>query len=131
MEDIAQAVAGFVADGLGGIPCEYGEFPAKGGCCMVKASPGEPWVRRYLSGGGIKRFGYEVYLRTSPRGSESVRLDALARLRALQSTIEAGGAPAGIAVRTHEVTSLPSQYAVQQDGCVVYQLTAAITYMAR
>ena len=34
------------------------------------------------------------------------------------------------AVRNHEVTSLPAQYATEQDGAVVYQMQATITYMA-
>ena len=129
MQDIAKSTTAFVAQRLG-VPCEYGEFPGKAGCCMIKASPGEPWVRRYLSGGGIRRFGYEVYLRCLPRGDEGRRVDALALLRGLQSAIDAGEAPDGVPVRTHEVTSLPSQYGVQDDGCVVYQLTASLTYMA-
>lgn len=130
MADVSQAVTEMVASALGGVPVAYGEFPSKAGCAMVKASPGDPWVRRYLSGGGIKRFGYEVYLRAMPRGAESARFDALAALRGLQSAVESGLVPEGLAVRTHEVTSVPAQYAVQQDGCAVYQLQAAITYMA-
>ena len=128
--DVSQAVTEMVAGALAPVPVAYGEFPSKAACAMVKASPGDPWVRRYLSGGGIKRFGYEVYLRVLPRGAESSRFDALAALRSVQADIESGLVPDGIAVRTHEVTSVPAQYAVQQDGCTVYQLQAAITYMA-
>lgn len=130
MQDVSQAVTDMVAAALPSLQVAYGEFPGKAPCAMVKASPGDAWVRRYLSGGGIKRFGYEVYLRTLPRGSEEARFDALAALRSLQEAIESGAAPEGVSVRTHEVTSVPSQYAAQQDGCVVYQLQAAITYMA-
>lgn len=128
-EDVARAVTDFVAARLPGVDVAYGEFPGRVGC-MVRAAPGDPWVRRYLSGGGVRRFGYEVYLRVLPRGSEEGRVDALAALRGLQQAIEGGEAPDWPAVRTHEVTSLPSQYGAAQDGTVTYQLTAAMTYMA-
>lgn len=130
-EDVARAVTDFVAAHMGGVEVAYGEFPRGGKTgCMVRAAPGDPWVRRYLSGGGVRRFGYEVYLRVLPRGSEEGRVDALALLRGLQQAIEGGEAPDWPAVRTHEVTSLPSQYGAAQDGTVTYQLTAAMTYMA-
>nr|WP_073294064.1 hypothetical protein [Parolsenella massiliensis] len=128
-EDVARAVTDFVAGHLPGVEVEYGQFPGRTGC-MVRAAPGDPWVRRYLSGGGVRRFGYEVYLRVLPRGSEEGRVDALAALRGLQQAIDGGEAPEWPAVRTHEVTSLPSQYGAAQDGTVTYQLTAAMTYMA-
>ena len=65
-----------------------------------------------------------------PRGDEGPRIDALARLRLLQRAVESGECPDGVPVRSHEVTSLPAQYATEQDGAVVYQMQATITYMA-
>ena len=103
--DISKLVTDWVSDVLGpDIDVAYGCFTRRADACMVKASPGEPWVRRYLSGGGVRRFGYEVYLRVMPRGDEGLR--------------------------SHEVTSLPAQYATEQDGAVTYQMQATITYMA-
>ena len=129
--DISKLVTDWVSDVLGpDIDVAYGCFTRRAGACMVKASPGEPWVRRYLSGGGVRRFGYEVYLRVMPRGDEGPRIDALARLRLLQRAVESGECPDGVPVRSHEVTSLPAQYATEQDGAVVYQMQATITYMA-
>lgn len=129
--DISRLVTDWVADVLGpGVDVAYGCFARRADACMVKASPGEPWVRRYLSGGGVRRFGYEVYLRVMPRGDEAPRIDALARLRLLQEAVETGECPVGVSARSHEVTSLPAQYATEQDGAVTYQMQATITYMA-
>ena len=90
--DISKLVTDWVSDVLGpDIDVAYGCFTRRADACMVKASPGEPWVRRYLSGGGVRRFGYEVYLRVMPRGDEEPRIDALARLRLL-GAVESGSA---------------------------------------
>lgn len=130
MVDIAEAVKNWVAGVLGGgVETAYGRFPEAEIACEVKSAPGDPWVKRYTSGGGIKRYAYEVYLRVNPRGDEGRRFDALAALRSLQARIEAQEVPAiGTTCFDHEVTQLPNEYATEKDGRAVYQMTAAITY---
>lgn len=130
MTDIAEAVRDWVAGALGdGVETAYGRLPDADVACEVKSAPGDPWVKRYASGGGIKRYAYEAYLRVSPRGDEGRRFDALAALRSLQARIEAREVPdIGTACFGHEVTQLPNEYSTQKDGRAVYQMTAAITY---
>ena len=94
---------------------------------MLKAAPGEPWVLHYCSGGGIKQFPYEVYLQTRPL-DEQERIDGLAMLRKVQAAIEDGGAPEGVVVYAHDVTTLPSPFSVGEDGVATYQLIAQIKY---
>lgn len=129
MVDIAQSVTDWLKDILTGIPVEYGQFPNGTGAAqaMLKAAPGEPWVLHYCSGGGIKQFPYEVYLQTRPL-DEQERIDGLAMLRKVQAAIEAGGAPAGVVVYAHDVTTLPSPFSVGEDGVATYQLIAQIKY---
>ena len=117
--DIAEAVRDWVAGALGpDVETAYGELPVKN--------------RHNVSGGGIKRFAYELYLRVQPRGSEARRFDALSALRGLQARIEAHEAPdAGVAWTGHEVTQCPNEYTVEKDGRAVYQMKAVLTYHER
>lgn len=133
MSDISETVRDWVAEALGpDVAVEYGRFPEAPVACEVKSAPGDPWVKRYASGGGIKRYAYEVYLRVNPRGSEGPRFDALAALRSLQARIEAREVPPiGAACFSHEVTQLPNEYAQEKDGRAVYQMTAVLTYHER
>lgn len=133
MSDISEIVRDWVAEALGpGVAVEYGRFPEAPVACEVKSAPGDPWVKRYQSGGGIKRYAYEVFLRVSPRGSEGPRFDALAALRSLQTRIEAREVPpVGAACFSHEVTQLPNEYSTEKDGRVVYQMSAVLTYHER
>lgn len=133
MSDISETVRDWVAEALGpDVAVEYGRFPEAPVACEVKSAPGDPWVKRYASGGGIKRYAYEVYLRVNPRGSEGPRFDALAALRSLQARIEAREVPPiGAACFSHEVTQLPNEHSTEKDGRAVYQMTAVLTYHER
>lgn len=130
MSDISETVKDWVAGVLGpGVAVEYGRFPEAPVACEVKSSPGDPWVKRYQSGGGVKRYAYEVYIRVNPRGGEARRFDALAALRSLQARIESREVPdIGAACFSHEVTQLPNEHSTEKDGRAVYQMTAALTY---
>ena len=130
MIDIAEAVKDWVAEKLGDeVAVEYGRFPDAEIACEVKSAPGDPWVKRYASGGGIKRYAYEVYLRVNPRGAEEPRFDAIAALRSLQARIDEREAPdIGAAVFSHDVTQLPNEHTTEKDGRAVYQMTACLTY---
>lgn len=130
MTDIAETVKDWIAWILGPeVAVEYGRFPEAPVACEVKSAPGDPWVKRYQSGGGIKAYRYEVYIRVNPRGAEAPRFDALAALRRLQRRIEDREVPQiGAACFGHEVTQLPNEYAQEKDGHAVYQMTACLTY---
>ena len=133
MTDIAEAVKDWVASVLGdGVETAYGRLPDADVACEVKSAPGDPWVKRYLDGGGIKAYRYEVYLRVQPRGLEAPRFDAIAALRALQARVESGEAPCdGVTWLSHDVEQTPAEFSTEQDGRAVYQLTAKLTYQER
>ncbi len=134
MADVAEATTSWVKEVLKDVDVEYGQYPetehaqTTGVRAMVKAAPGEPWIRRYRSGGGIKQFPYEVYLQTRPL-TEGERVDGLAILRRLQAAIERGGGPnVGFVLWAHDVTTLPSPISIGENGVITYQLIAVFTY---
>lgn len=128
MADVQGALTAWVAETLG-TECEYGEFPEGLPAAMVKVSPGDPVVRRYRSGGGVYRIGYEVYLKAHA-ATQAARIAALERLRGLAARIEAGESPDGPHRYTaHAVTNSPALYAQTGRDEVVYQLTAQLTYI--
>lgn len=132
---MTQQIAKSVTDWVGsvvGVPTAYGEMPpVKGPRAMVKASPVEPLVRGYASGGGVYRFAYEVYLMVSASAEEK-RLDGMATLGRLFEAVEARLVPDdGREYTSHEVTNLPSLYAEGPGTETVYQLTAQLTYLVR
>ena len=80
----------------------------------------------------IFRFPYEVYLRAVPHDAPGPRIDALARLRSLQTAIESGMVPdVDVAWQAHEVTQVPNLYRTEPSGAEVYMLTAVLTYAER
>lgn len=130
---VAEIVTQWVGDALG-VPTEYGEFPCgEGARAMVKASPGDPVVKRYANGGGIFRFTYEVYLLV-PGATEGSRLGGMDALKSVCDRITLGrevpggeGAPTWTA---HDVTALPNLFS--RDGNQsIYQAVASIAYIER
>lgn len=130
---VAEIVTRWVGEALG-LPTEYGEFPCGTGArAMVKASPGDPVVKRYASGGGVFRFTYEVYLLV-PGATEGGRLGGMEALRAMCDRISVGrevpggeGSPTWTA---HDVTALPNLFS--RDGNQsIYQAVASIAYIVR
>ena len=134
MVDVAQAVTDWVGDALGDVPCGFGDFPQGADpACMVRASPGDPVVRRYVSGGGEYRFAYEVYLRC-PARTDGERYDGLAALRRVQAAVEAKGSwpeADGVLWGSHECTQLPSLYRAEDTGHSTYMLSAYVTWIER
>lgn len=131
--DIAEVVTSWVRGAMGpDVYTEFGQLGQISNSCMVRAAPGTAVERRYLSGGGIYRFPYEVYLRSVPHDAPGPRIDCLARLRALQGRIERGEVPdVDVAWKSHEVTQVPSLYRTEESGAEVYMLSAVLTYFER
>lgn len=114
--------------GILGVPAAYGEFPTVNGpAAMVVVGTGSLWVRRYVSGGGVARLPYEVYLRV-PARTEGERLDGIVALRGLTERIAAGDAP--FDYTDHIVTSLPSLYSSQDGGEAIYQTACELQYFS-
>lgn len=133
MTDVAEVVTDWVAGIMGSdVMTEFGELGTISNSCMVRAAPGDAVERRYLSGGGIFRFPYEVYLRVVPHDAPGPRIDGLARLRALQRVIESGGVPdVDVAWQSHTVTQVPNLYRTEESGAEVYMISAVLTYYER
>lgn len=135
MIGMAQAVTGWVA-GIVGVPTGFGDFPAPSGAgCMVRAEPGDPVVREYMSGGGEYRFAYAVYLRC-PARADGERYDGLAALQRVADAIAARGVPeapegAGVIWSAHVVTQQPSIFRTESNGYSTYQLTAQVRWIER
>lgn len=130
---VAEAVTAWVAGLLGdGVRTTYGELCPMDGvdAAEVAATGADPVVRRFVSGGGIYRFGYDVYLRTCPRSS-GARIDALGVLGRLADAVEHGGLPdaAGVSWAGHTLTRAPCLYAVDPHGNETYQMSAQATYL--
>ena len=92
MADVAEATTNWVKEVLKDVDVEYGQYPetehaqTAGVRAMVKAAPGEPWIRRYRSGGGVKQFPYEVYLQTRPLKSHPSRVRGLKHITMIHIT---------------------------------------------
>ena len=123
-EDIAKVVTDWVRGAMGDdVTTEYGYLGQLSNSCMVKAAPGDPV---------LVHIPYEVYLRAVPHEAPGPRIDALARLRALQAMIESGMVPdVNVAWQAHEVTQVPNLYRTEPSGAEVYMLTAVLTYAER
>lgn len=130
MDEALGALTEWVAAQLG-VPADYGEFPGPAPCAMVKASPGDPWVYRYRSGGGMRRLPYEVYLKV-PAVTGEQRLGGMGALKGLADAIAGGAGPeVGARVDAHEVRGLPSLYAEDAGAGSVYQLLGELRYVIR
>lgn len=132
---ICEAVTEFVAERLG-VPTEYGEFPAvKGPRAMVKAGAGDPVVRQYVSGGGIYRFPYEVYLLVPATTDEGDRIGGISLLRDLVERVSVGHEVPeptdGAAWTDHAVTINPHVFSRGANAETIYQAGAQLVYMMR
>lgn len=130
---VASAVTAFVAAALGpAVRTTYGELCPVGAvdAAEVAASGDDPVVRRFVSGGGIYRFSYDVYLRRCVR-SAGARIDALGLLGGLAGLIEGGACPEapGVSWVSHGLARSPALYSVDADGNETYRLAASLTYL--
>lgn len=128
----AQAVTDWVASILGpDIRTTYGELCGVDGinAAMVAARPDSPVVRRFVSGGGIYRFSYDVFLRRISRDG-AARIDALGLLGRVADAIERHECPEKVLSWSSEsVTQAPAIYSVDESGAETYRMSAQITYV--
>lgn len=133
MVDLTQTTLGWVQGLLLPVPCELGAFSELTDSAQLQPAPTQAVVSRYLSGGGIFQYGYEVYLRTLPYDTQG-RLDAMATLNKVASAIvgkDYPDAPEGVIWYGHELTSRPSKVDTDEAGRETWQLVAIITYIER
>lgn len=131
----AEAHAALVASDGARLPVTLDDMPADGtDCVMLSTLVGDPYVRRYKSGGYIAAYPFALYLRVHG-GDTASRLDAMKVLGDVASSIEGGEdrptAPDGYEVLGMELRTPPVKIAVDESGSEDYQVTFVMTYRKR
>lgn len=99
----------------------------------LQPAPTQPCIRKYLSGGGVYQYGYELYLKCRPE-DETGRIKAIHDLSKVAQLVDAQDfpeAPAGVVYISQEVTARPNKLSSDKDGTEIYQMIATITYIER
>ena len=106
------------------------DYPAGDGV-MFSTLVGEPYVRRYKSGGAVVAFPFAVYLRASALDT-AARIDAMRVLGDLAESIDDKdswpAAPAGFTWDALSIRTRPARVATGQVGPDDYQVTFTLTY---
>lgn len=114
------------------IPVGLEDMPAGVPSVMVATMPGDPYVRRYKSGGYIASWPFGVYLRTDKAADTAARIDATRVLGDVQASIDDKAswpvAPEGYEYTGFEVTTTPARISENEDGTADYQMTLELTY---
>ncbi len=100
---------------------------------QLQPAPTQAVLRKYLSGGGIYQYGYELYIKCRP-DDERGRINALSELNKVADAIDRGNCPIhpdGVTWYAHEVTARPNKLSSDKDGSEIYQLIAILTYIER
>ena len=134
MTDLTPCVLEWAEQLLAPISVSFGEFSTiLDVSAQLQPAPTQAVLRKYLSGGGIYQYGYELYIKCRPE-DERGRIDALAELNKVADAIDRGVCPVhpqGVAWYGHEVTARPNKLSSYEDGSEVYQLIAILTYIER
>jgi hypothetical protein len=117
------------------LPVFLEDLPADGAdAVMLSTLVGEPYVKRYKSGGYLAEYPFAVYLRSSG-GDTASRIDAMEVLSDLSSSIDAREAwpaePAGFNWVSLERRTLPVRVATGETGPEDYQVTFTLRYRKR
>lgn len=118
-----------------GLPVALEHLPAEGvDAVMLSSLTGDPYVRRYKSGGFVAPYDFAVVLRANPLDTTG-RLDAMGLLGDIAASIEDRtawpSAPAGYAYDALEMRTLPAPVARYDSGAEDYQATFTLTYRKR
>jgi len=132
--DVTQEVESWVEGILSPVPVAVGEFSTIAEVsAQIQPAPTQAVVRRYLAGGGVYQYGWELYLRCHP-SDERGRIDAMGELAKVADAIDRRGypeAPDGVTWYAHEVTARPNKFSTNEDGTEDYQMIAVLTYIER
>ena len=136
MVDLTQETLEWAQNLLGDIPCRVGEFSNLTTSAQLLPAPVQSTVSRYLAGGGIFQYGYEIYLRVLPedgagRMSAARTLATVAAAAEAQTEMSYPVAPHGVTWYGHEITASPSKVGIDESGREVWSLTGIITYIER
>ena len=117
---------------LSGLPVGHEELPAEGvNAAMVSSLSGDPFVKRFKSGGYIAAYPFQVILRVNGADT-AARLAAMSTLSDIAASIETTStwpvAPAGYDYMAFELRTLPAPIAADDSGVRDYQITFELTY---
>jgi len=120
---------------LAGIPVFLEDLPTDGrDAVMLSTLVGEPYVKRYKSGGHIAEYPFAVHLRSNG-GDTAARLQAMSVLGNVSVSIDDRGAwpaaPDGFSWISLERRTLPVRVATGEAGPEDYQITLELTYRKR
>lgn len=125
-----------LVDALGAhLPVLLEDLPADGrDAVMLSTLVGEPYAKRYKSGGHLAEYPFAVYLRSNG-GDTASRIDAIRVLGDLSASIDARDGwpvePEGFNWVSLAARTLPVRVATGETGPEDYQVTFAITYRKR
>lgn len=122
-------------DSVDGLPVTLEDIPADGiNAVMLTSIPGDPYVKRYKSGGYMATYPFAVVLRLS-QPDTSDRLTAMGVLGDLASSIDDRATwpspPTGYDYDSLEVRTMPARVARGESGADDYQVTFTLTYRKR
>ena len=117
---------------LAGIPVGLEELPAEGvNAAMVSSLAGDPYIKRFKSGGHIAAYPFQVILRVNGAAT-AARLAAMKTLSDIAASIEVAStwpvAPAGYDYMAFEPRTLAAPIAADDSGARDYQTTFELTY---
>lgn len=125
-----------LVDALGAhLPVGLEELPAEGvEAVMVSTLAGDPYVRRYKSGGYVASHPFQLVVRTVSPDTEA-RIDALAMLGDIGSSIDDRAtwpvAPEGYDIVSMTLRTSPAPIRTDDAGTKDYQATFELTYRKR
>lgn len=117
------------------LPVALEDLPADGADAVMLASlAGDPYIRRYKSGGHVTSYPFAVYLRIG-RPDTGARIDAMAALGDMAASIDDRRAwpapPGGYDFTSLVLRTTPARISEEDDGAVDYQVTFELTYRKR
>lgn len=116
------------------LPVALEQLPAEGvDAVMLSALTGEPYIRRYKTGGHLASLPFAVYLRVNG-GDTASRIDAMRVLGDMAESIEDRStwpvAPSGYDSFSLALRTMPAPIATDS-GTQDYQVTFELTYRKR
>jgi len=116
------------------VPVAVGEFSTiVEVSAQIQPAPTQAVVRRYLAGGGVYQYGWELYLRCHP-SDERGRIDAMGELAKVADAIDRRGyrrRPTESPGTRTRSPARPNKFSTNEDGTEDYQMIAVLTYIER
>jgi hypothetical protein len=117
------------------LPVGLEELPAEGvDAVMLTSLTGDPYIKRYKSGGYVAAFPFAVYMRIAA-GDTASRINAIKALGDMGASIDERARwpvePEGFEYQKLVVRTLPARIRTDDTGSQDYQVTFELTYRKR